>query len=364
MKTKKYLKLFFLSHIVALIFSSQLYADVTVERFTKISGIGGVGANESTSITKIKGLKKREKVDIKFTGSLGKYVTKMGGPMETDSITDIERGAIWSLNHEKKTYTETKISEIIKGAKESQEEKKAEKSDIKIVRNEFSVKETGEKKNINGYDCRKYILTWLVEIENVKTKEHSKMTMTDEIWTTPETKELKEYQMAESQFGKEFMKKIGMEMSPEQAQQFGFGMIGGMIGADEETMRENMKKLSKELSKIKGVTIASNVKWVKESDTQKKQAEAKKTEVEEEETEESEGVDVSQGVSGFLGGIAKKAVEKKMKEEKKKKEAEEKEKNKGKENLVFEAYTEIKRVSVSKIDDGEFSVPPGYKLVK
>jgi len=141
-------------------------------------------------------------------------------------------------------------------------------------------------------------------------------------------------------------------------------MMSGFLGTDEKATEENMKKISKEVSKIKGYNIATYIKWEHESDSIKKQREeAEKTEAREEE-EEDEDVDVSQGVGGFLSGVAKKAANKKLKEEKKKREAEKKEKNKGQENVVFESYTEIKKVSTSKIDESEFTVPAGYKLVK
>jgi len=354
---------------VILLFSiigDMLYADVTVERFIQSSGFGGIGANEGTTTTLIKGLKKREKVNLKLTGSLGKFVTKMGGPMETDSITDINKDVIWMLDHKKKTFTENKISiemEKMKGQPSAQEENK-EKPKVKIIRNEFSVQETGEKKTINGYNCRKYLLVWLVETEDLKTKEHAKNTMTAELWNTELTKELNALEKEEMEYNQAYLKKLGLEMSPQEAQKFGLGMMSGFLGTDEKATEENMKKISKEVSKIKGYNIATYIKWEHESDSIKKQREeAEKTEAREEE-EEDEDVDVSQGVGGFLSGVAKKAANKKLKEEKKKREAEKKEKNKGQENVVFESYTEIKKVSTSKIDESEFTVPAGYKLVK
>ncbi len=349
-----------------------IHADVTVERFTRSSGAGGIGATESTSITQISGLKKREKLNIKLVGSLGNFVPKMGGPMERDSIIDINKGVIWTLDHKKKTYREDKISieiEKMKGVPETTEGEKTQKEKkpkVKIIRNELSVKETGEKKKINGFNCKKYLLVWLVETEDLETKEHAKNTMSGEFWNTELTKELQALQKEETEFNQAYLKKLGIEMSTQEAQKFGLGMMSGFLGTDEKTTEENINKLTKELSKIKGYTIASNIKWEHESDSMKKEREesAKKEEVEEPEEEESKNVDVSQGIGGFFGGIAKKAAEKKLKEEKKKKEAEKKEKNKGKENVVFESYSEIRKVTVSKINESEFVVPSDYKLVK
>jgi len=38
-----------------------------------------------------------------------------------------------------------------------------------VVRNEITVKETGEKKTIGEYPCARYVITWVVETENIET---------------------------------------------------------------------------------------------------------------------------------------------------------------------------------------------------
>lgn len=363
MKIKKINILRWLGLLVIFAMCDMLYADVTVERYTKSSGFGGVGANEANSITQISGLKKHEKINMKLTGSLGKFVTKMSGSMETDTIIDINKDAVWTIDHEKKTYTENKISIEMEKMKEGLAIQEDKKPKVKITRNVLSVKETGEKKKINGFNCKKYLLTWLVETEDLETKEHAKNTMTSELWNTDLTNELSRLQKEENEFNQAYMKKLGIDISPQDVQKFGLGIMSGFLGTDEKATEENMKKLTKELAKIKGYTIASNIKWEHVSDSMKKQREesAKKEEVEELE-EENEDVDLPQGVGGFLSEVAKKRAETKIKEEKK--ETEKKEKNKGKENVVFESYTEIKRISISKINESEFKVPSGYKLVK
>jgi hypothetical protein len=366
-------KLFVLGSIplLALLMTDAVYGDVTVERFFKTSGFGGMGASESSQVTQISGIKKREKDAMKMTGSFGKLVTKMAGEMESDSITDINKDAIWALDHKKKTYTEQKISAakeaMAKAKEESQptqkpaaKEEPAQKEEpkVKVIRNEFSVKATGEKKNINGFECTQYVLTWLVETEDLETKGRAKNIMTTELWNTSETKEIKQLQSEENAFNLAYLKKLGLEMSAQEIQQFGLAMMGGMLGGDEKTMEKNAKALKEKLSQIKGYNIATSVKWEHESDQMKKQ-QAEEAKVEEEE-EESEDTDVSSGLGGIMSGLAKKAMKDKMKEKEKAKEAE----KKGKENVVFDSYLEIKKISTGSIPQTEFEIPAGYKLVK
>jgi hypothetical protein len=81
-------------------------ADVTVERTIKSAGFSGIGASDMTSVEKISGLRKRSVTSVKMTGFLGKMAGEIGG----DEITDIQKDAVWKLDHKKKTYTESKIT--------------------------------------------------------------------------------------------------------------------------------------------------------------------------------------------------------------------------------------------------------------
>jgi len=94
-----------------------------------------------------------------------------------------------------------------------------------VIRSEISVKETGEKKTVNGFECSRYIVTWLVETENIETKERSKTTMTNDLWNTPETKEIRTLQKEEMEYSKAYMKKLGLEMSPEDSRKLGMTAV-------------------------------------------------------------------------------------------------------------------------------------------
>lgn len=338
------------------------YGDIIVERFTKTGGFGGVGASESYMVTKISGIKKREQITTKMTGSLGKLFTKMAGEVKSDVITDIGRDAIWSLDHKEKTYTEQKIFAIGKMFTGAEEESQApeeagekEEPEVRVIRNEISVKAAGEKKNINGYDCTKYILTWLVETEDLETKERATNIMTTELWNTPETNEIKQLQKEENAFNQAHLKKMGFEMSAKEMEKFGLLMMAGMLGGDKKTMDKNIRELQNELSKIKGYSISTSVRWEHLSDTTQKQ-EAEEAKIEKEE-EESEDIDVSEGIGGFMSGLAKKTLKGEMKEKQKEKEAEREKKG----NVVFDSYTEIKKITVTNIPSTEFEIPTGYK---
>jgi hypothetical protein len=326
--------------------------DVTVERFNKSGGIKGIGASESAVVEKVSRLKKHETSSVKMTGAVGGFLGRIAGDMGSDVITDIDKDVVRTLDHKKKVYTERPIT-LPKEKEEHSgraEKGKEEKPKVRVVRNEISVKDTGERKTINGFDCNRYIVTWLIETENIETKERSKTTMTNDLWNTPETNEIRALQKEELEFSKAYMKKLGLSISPEDARKFGMTAVAGMFGDDEQAVQKKLKELQEKLAKIKGYPIVTALKWEIESPEASQRAGGEKAE------KESEGTDLSGGIGGLLGGLAKKAAKKKAAES-----AKEGTKDG---NVLFDFHSEIKKIDVSSIPSSDFEVPSGYKLVK
>jgi hypothetical protein len=338
--------------LAVLVSPGAVRGDVTVERFNKSGGIKGIGASESSVVEKLRGLKKHETSSFKMTGSVGGFLSKFAGDMGSDVITDIDKDVVWTLDHKKKVYTERPITLPKEKEEPSKrpEKGKEDKPKVRIVRNEISVKATGEKKTINGFDCTRYIVTWLIETENIETKERSKTTMTNDLWNTPETKEIRALQKEELEFAKAYMKKLGISVSPEEAKKFGMAAVAGMFGEDEQAVRKKLKELQEKLGKIKGYPVVTALKWEIEAPEAARQAGGEKA------GKESEDVDLSGGIGGFLGGLAKKAAKKKA--------AESSEESQKGANVLFDFYSEVKKIDVTSIPSSDFTVPPGYKLVK
>lgn len=326
--------------------------DATVERFNKSEGIGGIGASESAVVEKLSGLKKHETSSVKMAGGMVGFFSKIAGDMGGDVITDIDKDVVRTLDHKKKSYTERPIT-LPKEKEEPParaEKGKKDQSKVRVVRNEISVRDTGEKKSINGFDCNRYVVTWLIETENIETGERSKTTMTNDLWNTPETKEIRALQKEELEFANAYMKKLGLSVSPEDGRKFGMTAVTGMFGEDEQAVKKKLKELQEKLAKIKGYPIVTELRWEIESPEDARQAGGEKT------GKQSEGVDLSGGIGGLLGGLAKKAV--------KKKSAENAKEGAKTGQVLFGFYSEIKKIDVSSIPSSDFEVPSGYKLVK
>jgi hypothetical protein len=328
----------FSAFLFLVLLSSPCYPDVMVERTIKT---GGAAAAEIHEIDYIKGMTKRTDSKMKFTGKVVGMFTK---PKDLSTIYRVDQDLIWEVNHTKKTYTERpmSLSEERKdrsgpGKEVSEEEKgedEREMDEVRVVRNEFSIKETGEKKTINGFPCRQYLLTWLVETENRKTKERSKSIMTGDFWNAPEEKRIAQLMAEEGSFNRAYLKKLGLEMTPDDMKKFGLKIIGGMMGA----MGDDLKK---EMAKMKGFPIATSIKWETEEDRKVDPA-----------GEEKESVDLSKGVKGVLGGLFKKKAKESMKEKE------------GDRRLIFESYTEIENIDTSPFPGSQFEVPKEYLMEK
>lgn len=346
MQSMKGIFIFFHTVLFAAVCSSPVFADVTVERYTKFGGFSGVGASEFYEKDFIKGLKKNTESKKKFTG---KFLGKMVGEKKSSTIYRVDRDLIWNINHKKKSYTERPISmpertesrreleEKRKGAGEdagAREAEKREEPETRIIKNEFNIKETGAKKTLNGFPCKQYIVTWLLVTENIKTGARNKSLMTTELWNTPENEKIKRLLKEEGTFNSAYLKKLGMDISPGDMKKLGLNMIGGLAGGSGTDVK-------KEFAKIKGYPIATSVKWESSGDKEP-----------EEKDESGGGLDLSKGLGGMLGRLAKKAVKSRSK------------KSEGETKVVFESYTEIKSINITELPNGLFEIPGGYTKAK
>jgi len=335
--------------VLAVCSAGAARADVTVERMAKSAGFAGFGAGETTMLEKYSGLRKRSVTSMKMTGFLGKMAGDMGG----DEITDIDQDAVWRLDHKKKTYTESKITPP---PEPKQEEKpgraeKAEKPKTRVVRNEVTVKELGDTKKIGVYDCAHYQVVWVVETEDLETKERTESTMTSDLWTTPETAEIRALTKEEREFTKAWLKKIGWDMSDEDTRKMGLAMVGSMIGGDEESFKKGAKEVAAKMEKIKGFPVGTGVKWQLKGGAT---AAAKKG------GGESGGgmPDIAKGLGGLMSAFGKKGAKGGGEA------GAEAGGGSGGANTVFDTYTEIRKIDTASLPGADFAPPAGYKKVQ
>ena len=141
-------------------------------------------------------------------------------------------------------------------------DKKAEgKSKVQVRKSQFTVKETGASETINGFPCKEYLITWLLEMEDVETKQRSLSTMTTNLWSTPETATVRSAQADVMKFQRAFARKLGVNVTPDEARLMGMEVFAAMSGMSEVELSKGLSRVQKKMSKIKGYPIRTEVTW-------------------------------------------------------------------------------------------------------
>jgi hypothetical protein len=329
--------------LVAFVFfgNCPVWADATVESSIKSSGFKGMGAFEGTTSRKYQGEKMWDSTSSRFTGAI---LSRVAGGSESATITRVDKGVYWTLDPKNKTYVERPI-EAMKMGEPGKEKPEQEKSKVRVTKSEFSVKKTGASETINGFPCEEYLVTWLLEMEDMETKAKSRSTMTNNLWTTPETATIRKVQAEERAFHKAYAQKLGIQMSPEEAKQMGIEAFAAMSGASKEEIEKGFMKVREEMAKIKGYPIRTVVNWSVEGDK------VEGAEKEEKASSESSS-QTPTSVGGFLSGLSKGITQKVMKD---------KGSTSGqKEGATFSTTHEVKAIHAGSVPAEVFEVPPGY----
>lgn len=305
-------------------------------------------------------VKTREKSQVKIEGMIGRVVNLFGGKAAregivstsavkgnrksttTDSsgqIVDLSEEKVYDLDVRKKTYTVTTFEELRRRMREAQEkaEKDAEREEPKDEKPEkaekpqkeyefdFDVKETGQKKQLAGYDARQVIMTVTVREKGKPLEDGGGFVMTSDSWLGPQIPALKELHEFELRYWKQLHGADAMGMSPEQM---------AMVMAMYPMLKQASERLSKEGSKLEGTTLASTTTFeaVKSREQMAQQAEQ------------------GSGSGGGLGGMLARRMAKRDGEPKAR-------------ATVFTVIGETQEVSTS-VADADLAIPADFKLKK
>ncbi|MBI3394190.1 MAG: hypothetical protein HY039_13605 [Nitrospirae bacterium] len=328
--------------------AAPAWGDAAFESSFKTSGISGMGATEGATVKRFQGEKRSETSSMRFTGAI---LSRLAPGGETITITRVDKGLVWTLDPNSKTYKEGPLvpprSKEAKAEKSAEPAKPAKRADEKpkarITKSEFTVKKTGASETINGFPCEEYVVTWLLEVEDIETKARSRSTMTTDLWTTPETAAIQKARAEESRFALAYARKIASEISDEEARQMGMAAFGSMSGAPEADVRKGLARVKNEMAKVKGYSIRTSISWTFEGE------EGKSASAEKAQAPSEPGLDLSGGVSGLLGGLAGRMAQKKVEE-----------KTAPKGGPIFTSTIEVKSINADGLPPETFEVPAGY----
>ncbi len=310
-------------------------ADLKTETFTRASMLTGMGSTEISAVTQYQGDKRADDNTTKMVG--GVMGALAGKPQSSVEITRLDKDVVWDLNPPKKTYTERPIA-LPAGTEAKGERKQSgpEQKPYKIVKSDVKVNKTGATKAINGFACSEYLITWELVLEDTASKGQTTEVMTTDLWNTPLTDQLKKAQAIETEFSQKLAQKLGVGLSPEESDRLGAGMLASMYGLDANETAGKLEEVGKEMAKVEGYPIVTDVKWQVKNDSTAKKPEPK---------EQPEEPPTS--LSGLLASkLAPKPA------------------NPQDAGVMFSSYHEVKSVSLDAVPEATFEVPTDYKKVE
>jgi len=324
-------------------------ADVKIETLMHLNDVTGISNHDSDTTDYFQGDKKREENLRKFTGSvLGAWQKFRGedkGSMDVD-IYDISANKHWNLDPQKKVYSVDAIYDPNQPSKAppeggtTQQQQQQQDKDVKVTKNEFTVKDTGQSKTINGFDTHEYLITWDYETQNTKTNETSKSLMTTDTWTSTDAKLVKARE-AEASYEKAYRQLMHMPAMESTDASAVYGLESGHLEVNGQDMKADLEKLRA----VKGLPVSTDITW-----------EAGGTDANGKQSNDSDaGKDSGKTLDSALGSLFG---------SKSKDDSSSQPQKPGTPGLttIFSSHVEVKAVDTSGIDATQFQAPSDYKL--
>jgi len=303
-------------------------------------------------------VKTREKSKITFEGMLGRMAGMFGGKAvkegvesmtavkgdrkatmtdTTGRIVDLKEEKIYDLDLKKKTYQVTTFEEMRRRLREAQEraakdaekergkEQKEQKEEPSQPQREyevdFDVKDTGQKKQVAGYDTHEVVMTITVREKGRTLEEAGGIVMTADSWMGPAIPAMKEIAEFEIRYWKQ-LQPDAPGMSAEQM---------AAVMAMYPMVKNAMERLQKESGKLAGTPLESTTTF--EAVKSKEQMEAQSQ---------------NSGGGGIGGMLARKMMKKNDTQPR---------------STIFTTQHEYQSIATS-VEPGDLAIPPDFKEKK
>lgn len=245
------------------------------------SGIAGNFPFETTEKRYVRSDMRREEHATKGTGTFsGYFVTKLaGGPGDTQ-IARLDRKLLWTVSDKRKEYVECPITgcPLPQAAEKAQKpeaqpeqpkQKAEEGCTMRIASSNFSVKPSGQKKEVNGFNADQYQGAWIVRFQDAK-KRTTTSTVNLDIWTTALNEDMKRALDTEAAFGRTYLASVPRPQFPVPSGKPGehpavpaevFTMMSAYLGNLSAADRASFQRAMNELQKIKGHPVSTKLEW-------------------------------------------------------------------------------------------------------
>lgn len=311
-----------------------------------------------------------EKSKVEFGGALGRMVNIFGGKAARDGMTstvavkgdrkarlndatgqiiDLNEEKIYDLDMKRKTVKVTTFAELRRRMEEAQKKAQADaqkespsqsqsqaSKPEKEMQIDVDVKNTGQKKTINGFDTHEVVLTITAHEKGKKLEESGGMVLTSDMWMAPTIAAMNDIAAFDRRYYEKLYGPMIGDVSAEQmaAAMAMYPMLKSMLG-----------RVTTEGGKLDGTAIqtTTTIDGVKSADEmaadQKQKGDDSKN-------------DAKGGVGGLVGGFARRMAQKKMGGD-----------DTNPRSTVMTLNNEVLKV-VTDVSAGDVAVPAGFKESK
>jgi hypothetical protein len=309
-----------------------------------------------------------EKARIEFAGMLGRMFNLFGGKGAREGVTstvavkgdrkarmsdttgqiiDLNEEKVYDLDVKKKTYKVTTFDELRRKMQEAQQ-KAATREDAKPEAKkaapekqepqmdiDFDVKDTGQKKSINGFDTHETIVTVTVREKGKTLEQGGGLVMTTDTWLTAPIAAMKDIAAFDMKYAQKLYGPVFAEVSAEQ-------MATAM--AMYPMMKPAISRMNAEGGKINGTAIMTTMTMDSVKSEEQMAQEASQSD------SSSDKGRTAPGVGSLLSGFAKRATAKKSGGD-----------DAPKARATFmTTTTEVSKV-VTDVSAADVAIPTGYK---
>jgi hypothetical protein len=261
-------------------------------------------------------------------------------------IFDVPANKHWNVDPQKKVYSVDSIYDPNQPSKAppqggTTQQKQQQDKDVKVTKNEFTVKDTGQSKTINGFDTHEYLVTWDYETQNTKTGETGKSLMTTDTWTSTDGK-LAKARDAEIAYDKAYRQLMHIPEPTANDASRVYGLEDGHVEVNGQDMKADLEKLRT----IKGLPVSMDISW----ETGGADATVKQT------NDSDAGKDSGKTLDSALGSLfGSKSSDSGSNSQPQKQ---------GTPGMttIFTSHMEVKAVETSAVDASQFQVPSDYKV--
>lgn len=294
--------------VLSLCTGSTLLADIRTEEKTMVRFEGGVG--KVINFFAGKAAKEGVKTSVAVTANRKATFSDTDG-----TIVDLSEEKVYTVDVKKKSYTVMTFAEMRRRIEEArrkaeEEARKAEaaaaKDEKKAERTEqaekapemevdFDVKETGQKKAVNGFDTRQVIMTITLREKGKTLEQSGGLVLTSDMWVAPTVAAMRELVDFEIRYAKALNMPETMGASVEQMQ--------AALAAHPQ-LKQGLARMAEESKKMEGTAILTTTTM-----EAVKSAEALAAEQSNAKAEDRSGPPTS--VGGLIGGFARRRAQRK-----------------------------------------------------